>query len=223
MCILVNIISIILFFTIRHTSTTSRRIAHNGKRITIKVGNIFSQDGIIIIPVNRCFDTIVDDQLISSTSIHGQFINKYFSNNLKSLNNIIETALSDNNDYKISPKKTGNNKIYSPGTIVQVCIDTSNYYLLSLTKFDNNNCATCSIDDYCLAFEKMLTHIDSFGQNRPVSMPVIGSGLSRVDSNLMNLINLMITLIKMHKGHLPDISIIIAENYIDDIDFGNIN
>ena len=47
----------------------------------VKFGDIFSEEYksknvVIAIPVNRCFDTIVNDKLISSNTLHGKVINK---------------------------------------------------------------------------------------------------------------------------------------------------
>ena len=51
--------------------------AENGYHVYVEYGDLLeenAQERIIIITANRCFDTIVDNDLISSTSIHGMAI-----------------------------------------------------------------------------------------------------------------------------------------------------
>lgn len=46
--------------------------------LNIYYDDLFNQNGIIIIiPVNEYFDTLVDERIISSSTVHGQFIKKY--------------------------------------------------------------------------------------------------------------------------------------------------
>ncbi|MDA1379583.1 DUF6430 domain-containing protein [Plesiomonas shigelloides subsp. oncorhynchi] len=45
-------------------------------------GNLFDAQEIIVIPVNEYFDTIVDDKIISSKTVHGKFI-KIFLTEMK--------------------------------------------------------------------------------------------------------------------------------------------
>ncbi|SCN47164.1 hypothetical protein BAZMOX_82608_1 [methanotrophic endosymbiont of Bathymodiolus azoricus (Menez Gwen)] len=40
-------------------------------------GDLFKSNGIIVIPFNECFDTIVDDKIISSKTLHGKFIQSF--------------------------------------------------------------------------------------------------------------------------------------------------
>ncbi|CEO89919.1 hypothetical protein SSCH_650001 [Syntrophaceticus schinkii] len=46
------------------------------KTITVKCGDIFTQNGNIVMPVNLYFDTLVKDGLVAEKSIHGQFVKK---------------------------------------------------------------------------------------------------------------------------------------------------
>ncbi len=39
----------------------------------IEFGDIFKESGLIVIPVNEYFDTIIDDRIIAKNTLHGQF------------------------------------------------------------------------------------------------------------------------------------------------------
>lgn len=45
-------------------------------KLTIKQGDLFVCNGVVLISVNECFDTHVGDGVINENSIHGLFINE---------------------------------------------------------------------------------------------------------------------------------------------------
>ena len=45
-------------------------------KLTIKQGDLFVCNGVVLIPVNEYFDTHVGDGVINENSIHGLFINE---------------------------------------------------------------------------------------------------------------------------------------------------
>lgn len=47
--------------------------------LTVKFGDLFSEDGNKVISCNEYFDSIVDEKLISSKTLHGQVMNKYIT------------------------------------------------------------------------------------------------------------------------------------------------
>lgn len=61
--------------------------ANNDCHVYVQYGDVFSEDEVdtpdqrrnIIIPVNRCFDTIVDDDLVSSKTLHGIAFKRLYS------------------------------------------------------------------------------------------------------------------------------------------------
>lgn len=64
-------------------------------QVTVKEGDVLKERGIIVIPVNNYFDTIVDDVIISKKSVHGQFVLQYLAENpdVKQLNKLISDDL----------------------------------------------------------------------------------------------------------------------------------
>ena len=124
---------------------------NNGCHIYVQYGDIFSPNEVrspnqrrnVIIPVNRCFDTIIDDDLVSSRTLHGIAFRKLYSSgkyNEDSLNTALYTDLNIRQrlvpeDISNNEKRRGNLKRYSLGTVaeivVKVCIyDQYNYRYL---------------------------------------------------------------------------------------------
>ena len=81
----------------------------NGKKVIVKFGDIFSEEYksknvVIAIPVNRCFDTIVNDKLISSNTLHGKVINKIKDSSELEYKNINQKIQSKLENLKIKYK-----------------------------------------------------------------------------------------------------------------------
>lgn len=201
----------------------SRTIHSKGKTIRIRQGDIFEQEGIIVIPVNRCFDTLVDDNIIAGSSLHGKFILRFFRDDTQILDRIIEKQLS-NARFDRQHRTRGKEKCYAPGTVVSIGCDNRTYILLALTEFDENNNAGCTLPDYCRAIEDLLNYLNVHCQGRKVSIPLIGGGLSRMNSSPEDLLELLIALIKTDSHDCPkDIGICLTENTLESIDLSKIH
>lgn len=77
----------------------------NGKAVYVMYGDLFSEKNVrksdtrrnICFAVNRCFDTIVNNQLIASASVHGAALNRLYSENIftpATLNAVIQKTIS---------------------------------------------------------------------------------------------------------------------------------
>lgn len=105
--------------------------------VSLCLGDVLSDEGSIVIPTDSCFDTSMYANMISAECIQGQFQNKYFKNNLQSLDTLIEESLKSQNDFveieRVHPMK---NKRYSLGTIARINIPQAENgkraYLLSV-------------------------------------------------------------------------------------------
>lgn len=52
-------------------------ITVNGTPVEVKVGDLFTADGVRVVPFDEYFDTQVDDRVISRNSLNGIFIERY--------------------------------------------------------------------------------------------------------------------------------------------------
>ncbi|EMI8339054.1 TPA: hypothetical protein SMR96_000985 [Proteus mirabilis] len=98
-------------------------------KLTIKYNDIFSEKGIVIIPVNDYFDTLVDDEIISRNTLHGKFINKFYSDDINQLNNQIKKELRNHHGEKIPSRKHGNKVRYPLGTTIKIRRDDQVFFL----------------------------------------------------------------------------------------------
>lgn len=150
--------------------------------IIVEQGDLFKKQGIIVIPVNEYFDTIVDEIIISSTSIHGMFINNLWRDRLTDLQNRIDTELAKQQDKKISDdERTGGNPSKYPiGTCIDIKDGGNTYVLFALTHFDKNQKAYTDSEEYDDVIKNLINHIENIAGARTVYMPVPGTGLSRL-------------------------------------------
>ncbi len=212
MIIIIILFSVAIVIAINYLSKSKIIKLPKGKIINIKIGNILDENDIAIIPVNRNFDTIVDDRIISRCSVHGQFIEKYFKDNIVELDRQIDESL-EGIGFEPVQRNVGKTKLYPVGTTAIVTSNEKKFYMLALTTFDESNVSNCSVSDYYLSISRLLEFIDRNSQGYPVCMPIIGGGLSRIRvDEKKDLIETLISMIKVFGFEIPSkISIIVYE------------
>ena len=144
----------------------------------------------VVISVNRCFDTIVNDNLVSRNTQHGRAFQELYSSHRftpESLNEEIQNILDQDNQQSYEEltrekKREGNLKRYEVGTTVNLQInDNLSYYLLGLSYFDEHLNAHTSKTDYVVAVQKLIEFCNRNSQGYPVILPLLGSGFSRTN------------------------------------------
>ena len=152
-------------------------------KVNIKVGDLFSyRDHLIVIPVNEYFDTLVDNKVVAKSSIHGQFIDKYFthSNDLRAVIDAELTKLS-NLQYSTVQRSSGlPQRKYELGTAISVENAGTKFLLVAFTHFDSNNCAYLDVHAIQAVVNKTYNAIRSHANGLPVAMPILGTGLAKI-------------------------------------------
>ena len=176
--------------------------------VYVKYGDMYSPDIVekgyngkraIVVSVNRCFDTIVDDHLVSHNTQHGQVFQKLYDSQKftpDSLNRTISDILRRDTAYEdltVEIKPEGNRKRYNVGTTVNLQIDDNlSYYLLGLSYFDEHLNAQTSKADFALAVQKLIEFCNQNAQGYPVILPLLGSGLSRTTIGLNDILHYLV-------------------------------
>lgn len=212
----------------------------NNHHVYVQYGDIFSPDIIkkktnsnkrnIVIPVNRCFDTIVDDDLISSCSLHGKAMKKLYADGLFSIETLdkeIQKKLK-NESYDTIIKKNkprGNLKRYSEGTVAEITgSDGVTYFFVGLTSFDKNLHPYITDVEYITALIKTLTYCLKRNQGYPVIIPLIGGGRANTGKNEKDILEYLVKLIKIHSSSINcDIHIVVRQSAKDTISIINLN
>ena len=183
--------------------------------VYVKYGDMYSPDIVekgyngkraIVVSVNRCFDTIVDDHLVSHNTQHGQVFQKLYDSQKftpDSLNRTISDILRRDTAYEdltVEIKPEGNRKRYNVGTTVNLQIDDNlSYYLLGLSYFDEHLNAKTSKADFELAVQKIIEFCNQNAQGYPVILPLLGSGLSRTTIGLNDILHYLVGAFAINK------------------------
>ena len=134
-----------------------------GHHVYVQYGDVFSPEVVgkgysdkrkIVINVNRCFDTIVDDHLVSHNSLHGKLFQRFYDEGKfdeESLNKTIQDSLAGK-PYQLlttAVKPKGNLRRYEAGTVAELKDDDQvSYYLLGISTFDENLNAQTIMPDF---------------------------------------------------------------------------
>lgn len=197
--------------------------------IYVQYGDVFSENEVlnpqerrsIVIPVNRCFDTKVDNDLISAGTLHGIAMNRLYHKGIfdsETLNAAIQQDLTIQQipyqSLSLADKRKGNLKRFPVGTVAEIAIsDKCTYFFLGLSSFDKNLKASTSVEEYVLALQRLLEFCNCRAQQFPVVIPLIGAGLSRTNKNEREILEYLIGLIKMNKELIHfDLHIIVRES-----------
>lgn len=219
------VILVILFGGLSTFFKKSITVKNNdNKKIKILYGDLiklaFKQDSdrkIIVIPVNRCFDTIVDDEIIESGSVHGQWVKNYLKLgiSIEELNAKISLGLKDVTYQELSKqeKPKGKRKRYPLGTVVEIKGRKNTlFYLLALTEFDDNLTANCNRAEYFSCLQYLIEYYNCRGLACPLYMPTMGCGFARLNLNLHEAVEAIAAIWKINSDKmLNDINIVVYE------------
>lgn len=206
---------------------------NNGKGVYVEFGDLFSESALInsseyrniVIPVNRCFDTLVDNNLISDTTLHGISMNKLYKDgkySRETLNEAIQNNLAKNGFHvddtlETEQKRSGNLKRYQVGSVAEIeCNDSCKFFFLALSTFDKDLCAHTTKEDYSIALMRLLDFCNKRSQGKDVVMPVIGTHLSRTNLTERQALECMVQFLKVYKEQLHgNVYVVVSEELKD--------
>lgn len=197
----------------------------NDTEIVVKYGDIFEQQGIKVIAFNEFFDTLVDDKIISKTTLNGIFIEQYSKGKeeldqaIANENRLSVNLIRDN----VERKYGGKNKQYKLGSICPV----DEYFLLAFSHFDQDNKAYLTVEDYISCLMHMWNELDRFYAGKSISIPLLGSGITRFNDiriKPQELLEYMLITYKASMVNLKNIKVtfVLDKSLTDKIDLYNI-
>ena len=209
----------------------------NNYHVYVQYGDVFSSGIVIneerrrkiVIPVNRCFDTVVDDDLITSNTLHGTSMKKLYQDgryNEQSLDHDIQKYL-EKGQYAVeiigrAQKKKGNLKRYPIGTMAEIRVDDKlTYFFLGLSALRQDLHAEMSNEEYALALIRMIEFCNARSQGFPVIIPLIGAGHMRRPEK--DVLQYLVMLLKMNRDLVNcDIHIVIPIDAMDRISIADV-
>lgn len=187
----------------------------NDNVVIIQKQDIFATTGLKVIPFNEFYDTLVDDNVIAHSSLNGIFIDKYVDD-IEDLRRCI--AESDSQSSSLKPHIKNGRNCYPLGKIIKY---DNEYLLLSFTHFANNE-AHLSHNDFEKCLFNMWKEIERVYANRPIAIPLLGSGITRFDDTPHkthnSLISCILCTLKTSNVHIKQpITLCLTEDVFDEL------
>lgn len=211
-----------LFIWLKANKLTNISIDVDGSTVNIKCGDLFLEGGLKVIAFNEYFDTIVDNKIISKTSLNGVFINEYFQDNVADLDEIIRQKSNDDDIISkgVLRQNGGNNIKYRLSTSIVY----NDFVLTAFTKFDEQNRAVLTMPEYIEFLINFWDKINGIYAQRVVSVPIFGSGITRIkehknirDEELLKIMLWTFKLSEMKFKYPAKLTIVIHEAKINQI------
>lgn len=211
--------------------------ANSGCKLYLQYGDLFDENEVIrtserrniIIPVNRCFDTVVDNHLVSERTLHGIAFKKLYAVGRyteESLNSTIQQLLSFKEYENIEEidKPAGNRKRYPVGTVVDLPGNGEEHFLLwALSTFDRDLKAHTSMQEYALAVQKLVEACNTESEGFPIVLPLVGTGLSRTKKDQQDVISYLLNAFRLNRSEINcDIHIVVREDIKNEVSIMNI-
>lgn len=198
------------------------KIDIEGSEVIVKAGDIFEQEGLKVIAFNEYFDTQVDDKIISSKSLNGIFINKYFNKNVAKLDDSLDDYIFEDEDKLENNinRREGKKQKYKLGTI---CL-YDDFILAAFTKFDEKNRAVLTMPEYLEFLIKFWDEINRVYAQKSVTVPIFGSGITRIkehrnisDEELLKIMLWTFRISEMRFKYPAKLTIVIHQDKIDKV------
>lgn len=173
---------------------------------------------IVVIAVNCCYDTIVNDNIIYAGSVHGQFLKRFVTSDEERyiLDSEIDKSLKEF-DYKyeaisVNKKREGKRKRYPLGSVARIKGQNGvTFFLLALTQFDVNCNAHCDKHQYFDCMLKLFEYYDKHGQGKELYLYPMGTAMSRTGMTQEEALQSIVLLTRISKNYLKTKTTIVVD------------
>ena len=127
--------------------------------------------------------------------------------------------------HKINNTRTVGNKLKYPlGTVAKVEKNGKIYYLVALTKFNKNNRAKITKEEYQIILTKLLNYVEQFSQGNSINIPLIGAGHSGVKLPKQKLLEFLVMSIQLNDNLtlINEVNIILHKSLKKEINLNSI-
>jgi hypothetical protein len=194
--------------------------------VRVVVGDLLAQDTHLAVGFSDTFDTsVVDDRVIHSSSMQGQLLHRIFDGNLHRLDQQLAAALSHTPPERVesrADKPYGKLTRYPIGTVAVLGGPRRLIFAVAYGIMGNDLVVRTPMEDLWPCFSDLWEAVYRHGQRGALSVPLMGSGLARVDSldreNLLRLILLSFTAYSRRRLVCHDLRIVIRPEDVERVD-----
>ena len=116
-------------------------------------------------------------------------------------------------------RSSGNKKRYPLGAVCEVKAENKTFYLVALTRFNENHRAEIENSEYQRVLCDLFSFIEQNSQGRVVNVPLIGAGHSGVNLSKQKLLEFLLFSIALKNGLtlINGVNIMLHDSIKDDI------
>lgn len=194
--------------------------------VNIVAGDLFDQDTHIAVGFSDTFDTsILDDRIIHSSSVQGQLLRRVYADDQAQLDEQLDAALAGVSPEHVESRRDkpyGKLVRYPLGTVAVLGQPRRLIFAVAYGRMGNDLVARAPVEDLWPCLTKLWEAVYRHGQRGPLSVPLMGSGLARIDSldrgNLLRLILLSFVAYSRLRLICHELRIVIAPGDVDRVD-----
>ena len=162
-----------IWWQAQRTSQVSLTI--NDTLVHVKVGDIFAEPGLKVIACNEYFDTIVDNRLVTATSLNGVFLRERVPDVA-----VLDAAIASDAHLATRrlpsvPRPYGKAQRYELGSLMEY----DGFLLLAFARYDEEQRGFLSIKDYTACMLTFWSEVELLYAGRPIVVPLMGAGITR--------------------------------------------
>lgn len=182
------------FYEVWKPSSISWKIATCDTEITVLFGDLFEQDGLKAIAVNEFFDSELGKP-VSDRSVHGIFLRDVLGGFSGAFDAQVAQQLAGIQPppHHIPAKSAGKQYCYPVGTTALITVNADKYIVFALAKTEPDTCKAFSdVELMWRALHDLWQRVRSEAGDYPISLPLVGSGLSGLNLPTRDILNLII-------------------------------
>jgi DNA-binding SARP family transcriptional activator len=156
-----------------------------GVDVVVRRGDLFEQDDAnLVIGFGDTFDTDTDDdQIIARDSAQGRLLERVYGGDRKRLDEQLAKGLRGVEPVRVETRQVkpkGKRRRFPIGTVVPLPLDGRRVFAVVHCRQDLDLVTHSSAKEVRLALEEVWRSVRQHGMLKPVAMPLMGGGLSRV-------------------------------------------
>jgi transcriptional regulator with XRE-family HTH domain len=174
----------------------AQRLSNPDVMINIIIGDLFDQDTHIAVGFSDTFDiSIGQDRIIHKSSVQGQLLQRVYGGDEREFDEQLDMALAPASPVYIesrSDKPYGKLARYPLGTVVVLGDPGRHIFGVAYGRMGNDLVVRAPVEGLWQCYAQLWEAVYRHGHRETLSIPLMGSGLARVDtldrSNLLQLI-----------------------------------
>lgn len=220
--ILILIGFLVVIFTRRPVKRITYKYPGQDLSIEVRIDDLFKVNGQKIISTNTTFDTDIENGIISSRSLQGQFTQRYYAGDLPKLDAELLNGLNGL-PFSIIQKEAGKMNRYEFGTTVKLKFADQYYYWFAMSDLNRSNNAKTTLKNVTQSLDGLWDFIATKGEKEDTVIPLIGSGLGRLTTSRKKLIAIIAqSFINASEDNIFSNKLVIVVHPID-VDKSNLN